>query len=83
MAAARAHGGWGCPGAPRAGDGAELLDERRAGDLRRLSRKAEDDIRTLRGLIQEEPGIGPADARSASRAAPDEQVAEDRLRRTA
>jgi endonuclease III len=44
------------------GKGAELLDERWSGDLRRLHREGEGDPRRLAGLLTEFPGIGPAGA---------------------
>ncbi|MGW3356338.1 endonuclease [Streptomyces bungoensis] len=61
--------------ATQLGDGAELLDERWGGDLRRLHREAAGDTGELRRLLQEEPGIGPAGAdiflREAQRVWPD------------
>ncbi|MEU6370598.1 endonuclease [Streptomyces sp. NPDC046931] len=48
--------------ATQLGDGAELLTERWGGDLRRLRKEADGDIPTLRELLQEIPGIGPAGA---------------------
>ncbi|MEU6097084.1 endonuclease [Streptomyces sp. NPDC047079] len=48
--------------ATQLGDGAELLMERWGGDLRRLRKEAHGDVPTLRGLLQEIPGIGPAGA---------------------
>ncbi|MGV9249024.1 endonuclease [Streptomyces sp. NPDC003710] len=48
--------------ATQLGDGAELLTERWGGDLRRLRKKADGDVPTLRELLQEIPGIGPAGA---------------------
>ncbi|GAA2219008.1 endonuclease [Streptomyces nogalater] len=61
--------------ATQLGDGAELLDRRWGGDLRRLHREAEGDAGTLRELLQEAPGIGPAGAgiflREAQRVWPD------------
>ncbi|GGS83279.1 endonuclease [Streptomyces cinerochromogenes] len=61
--------------ATQLGDGAELLSERWGGDLRRLHQEAEGDVGTLRELLQEEPGIGPAGAdiflREAQRVWPD------------
>ncbi|MEU3525843.1 endonuclease [Streptomyces sp. NPDC038707] len=61
--------------AAQLGDGAELIEERWGGDLRRLHREAEGDVGALRELLQEEPGIGPAGAgiflREAQRVWPD------------
>jgi hypothetical protein len=61
--------------ATRLRDGAELLEERWGGDLRRLHREAGGDVGTLRELLQEEPGIGPTGAgiflREAQRVWPD------------
>ncbi|MEU7048676.1 endonuclease [Streptomyces eurythermus] len=61
--------------ATQLGNGAELLGRRWGGDLRRLHREAEGDVGTLRELLQEEPGIGPAGAdiflREAQRVWPD------------
>jgi len=48
--------------ATQLGDGAELLDERWGGDLRRLREEAHGDTGELKRLLQEEPGIGPAGA---------------------
>ncbi|GAA3027743.1 endonuclease [Streptomyces glomeratus] len=48
--------------ATQLGDGAELLTERWGGDLRRLRKEADGDVPTLRELLQEIPGIGPAGA---------------------
>ncbi|MEU1656830.1 endonuclease [Streptomyces griseofuscus] len=48
--------------ATQLGDGAELLDERWGGDLRRLHEEAGGDTRELKRLLQEEPGVGPAGA---------------------
>ncbi|MEU2373822.1 endonuclease [Streptomyces misionensis] len=48
--------------ATQLGDGAELLDERWGGDLRRLHEEAHGDTGELKRLLQEEPGIGPAGA---------------------
>ncbi|MEU6769948.1 endonuclease [Streptomyces sp. NPDC046759] len=48
--------------ATQLGDGAELLLDRWAGDLRRLHAEAHGDTGELRRLLQEEPGIGPAGA---------------------
>ncbi|MFF7352189.1 MULTISPECIES: endonuclease [Streptomyces] len=48
--------------ATQLGDGAELLLDRWAGDLRRLHEEAHGDTGELRRLLQEEPGIGPAGA---------------------
>ncbi|MGW5370862.1 endonuclease [Streptomyces sp. NPDC004009] len=61
--------------ATQLGDGAELLNERWRGDLRRLHEEAGGDTGELRRLLQEEPGIGPAGAdiflREAQRVWPD------------
>ncbi|MGW0085659.1 endonuclease [Streptomyces sp. NPDC003393] len=48
--------------ATQLGDGAELVAERWGGDLRRLRREAHGDVGTLRELLQEVPGLGPAGA---------------------
>ncbi|MFJ8096081.1 endonuclease [Streptomyces griseofuscus] len=48
--------------ATQLGDGAELLDERWGGDLRRLHEEAGGDTGELKQLLQEEPGVGPAGA---------------------
>ncbi|MBJ7004690.1 endonuclease [Streptomyces sp. CRPSP2-6A1] len=48
--------------ATQLGDGAELLDERWGGDLRRLHEEAGGDTGELKRLLQEEPGVGPAGA---------------------
>jgi endonuclease III len=48
--------------ATQLGDGAELLNERWGGDLRRLRREADGKVSELRHLLQEFPGIGPAGA---------------------
>ncbi|MFI2411195.1 endonuclease [Streptomyces sp. NPDC018947] len=48
--------------ATRLGDGAELLNARWGGDLRRLRREADGDVSELRRLLQEFPGVGPAGA---------------------
>ncbi|SED98238.1 hypothetical protein SAMN04490357_6526 [Streptomyces misionensis] len=48
--------------ATQLGDGAEQLDERWGGDLRRLHEEAHGDTGKLKRLLQEEPGIGPAGA---------------------
>ncbi|MEU1595366.1 endonuclease [Streptomyces sp. NPDC005708] len=48
--------------ATQLGDGAELLLERWAGDLRHLREEADGDVSALRRLLQEIPGIGPAGA---------------------
>ncbi|MER6979735.1 endonuclease [Streptomyces carpinensis] len=48
--------------ATQLGDGAELVAERWGGDLRRLRREADGDVPTLRELLQEVPGLGPAGA---------------------
>ncbi|MFJ8196397.1 endonuclease [Streptomyces sp. NPDC096152] len=44
------------------GEGAELIDERWGGDLRRLRGEADGDLTKLRGLLREVPGIGPVGA---------------------
>jgi endonuclease III len=44
------------------GDGAELLDERWHGDLRRLRDEAEGKAARIKSLLQEFPGIGPSGA---------------------
>jgi endonuclease III len=44
------------------GDGAQLCRERWRGDLRRLHSEADGDVRGLRGLLMEFPGIGPVGA---------------------
>jgi hypothetical protein len=43
-------------------EGAELVAERWGGDLRRLRREDHGDLSTLRDLLQEVPGLGPAGA---------------------
>ncbi|MFI8834631.1 endonuclease [Streptomyces afghaniensis] len=48
--------------ATQLGDGAELLNERWGGDLRRLRREADGKVSELRHLLQEFPGMGPAGA---------------------
>ncbi|MET8569230.1 endonuclease [Streptomyces sp. NPDC004783] len=48
--------------ATQLGDGAELLNARWGGDLRRLRREADGDVSELRRLLQEFPGVGPAGA---------------------
>ncbi|MGQ5633829.1 MULTISPECIES: endonuclease [unclassified Streptomyces] len=48
--------------ATQLGDGAELLLDHWAGDLRRLHEEAHGDTGELRRLLQEEPGVGPAGA---------------------
>lgn len=48
--------------ATQLGEGAELLLDRWAGDLRRLHEEAHGDTGELRRLLQEEPGVGPAGA---------------------
>ncbi|MEV7791964.1 endonuclease [Streptomyces sp. NPDC087512] len=48
--------------ATQLGDGAELLNARWGGDLRRLRREADGDMSELRRLLQEFPGVGPAGA---------------------
>ncbi|MFE9095634.1 endonuclease [Streptomyces sp. NPDC007264] len=48
--------------ATQLGNGAELLEERWGGDLRRLRKEADGDVAALRRLLQEIPGMGPAGA---------------------
>ncbi|MEW5352551.1 endonuclease [Streptomyces sp. 16-176A] len=48
--------------ATQLGEGAELVLDRWGGDLRRLHREADGDVGTLRDLLQEVPGLGPAGA---------------------
>ncbi|MEU0385265.1 endonuclease [Streptomyces chartreusis] len=48
--------------ATQLGEGAELLNERWRGDLRRLRREADGKVSELRHLLQEFPGVGPAGA---------------------
>ncbi|MDT0391548.1 HhH-GDP family DNA glycosylase [Streptomyces dubilierae] len=48
--------------ATQLGEGAQLLTERWGGDLRRLRREADGEVRQLRRLLQEFPGVGPAGA---------------------
>lgn len=48
--------------ATQLGDGAALATERYGGDLRRLRDQADGDIATIRRLLQEFPGVGPAGA---------------------
>jgi endonuclease III len=48
--------------ATQLGNGAELLNERWGGDLRRLRREADGKVSELRHLLQEFPGMGPAGA---------------------
>ncbi|CAL9658947.1 endonuclease [Streptomyces sp. enrichment culture] len=48
--------------ATQLGEGAELLTERWGGDLRRLRDEADGDVRELRRLLQEFPGVGPTGA---------------------
>ncbi|MEV3967596.1 endonuclease [Streptomyces sp. NPDC050698] len=48
--------------ATQLGEGAVLLNERWAGDLRRLRREADGEVVELRRLLQEFPGVGPAGA---------------------
>ncbi|MFI9645464.1 endonuclease [Streptomyces sp. NPDC052040] len=48
--------------ATQLGDGAQLLTERWGGDLRRMRKEADGDVRALRSLLQEVPGVGPAGA---------------------
>lgn len=44
------------------GDGAVLVRERWRGDLRRLRREADGSVDSVRQLLQEVPGVGPAGA---------------------
>ena len=46
--------------ATQLGEGAELLSDTYAGDLRRLRKQAEGDVPELRRLLQQTPGLGPA-----------------------
>ncbi|MFF6992934.1 endonuclease [Streptomyces sp. NPDC010273] len=48
--------------ATQLGDGATLAIERFGGDLRRLRDQADGDTATIRRLLQEFPGVGPAGA---------------------
>ncbi|MER6210039.1 endonuclease [Streptomyces sp. NPDC001642] len=48
--------------ATQLGDGAALATQRYSGDLRRLRDQADGDIATIRRLLQEFPGVGPAGA---------------------
>ncbi|MFF5717232.1 endonuclease [Streptomyces buecherae] len=48
--------------ATQLGDGAELLRDRYGGDLRRMRREADGDVKKLRALLQEVPGLGPTGA---------------------
>ncbi|SEE52545.1 hypothetical protein SAMN05216489_06960 [Streptomyces sp. 3213] len=48
--------------ATQLGDGATLATERYGGDLRRLRDQADGDTATIRRLLQEFPGLGPAGA---------------------
>ncbi|WP_030248507.1 MULTISPECIES: endonuclease [unclassified Streptomyces] len=48
--------------ATQLGEGAELLNERWGGDLRRLRREADGKVSELRSLLQDFPGVGPAGA---------------------
>ncbi|MER7739015.1 endonuclease [Streptomyces sp. NPDC096538] len=48
--------------ATQLGEAAELLLDRWGGDLRRLRAEADGDVRELRRLLQEFPGVGPAGA---------------------
>ncbi|MEJ8672095.1 endonuclease [Streptomyces sp. MS1.AVA.1] len=46
--------------ATQLGEGAELLNDRWGGDLRRLRKEADGDVAELRSLLREFPGMGPA-----------------------
>ncbi|MGW1957998.1 endonuclease [Streptomyces sp. NPDC001920] len=48
--------------ATQLGDAAKLLIDRWGGDLRRLHREADGDVREMRRLLREFPGMGPAGA---------------------
>ncbi|MFJ7904754.1 endonuclease [Streptomyces sp. NPDC096198] len=48
--------------ATQLGDGAQLLTDRWGGDLRRMRKEADGDVRALRSLLQEVPGVGPTGA---------------------
>jgi endonuclease III len=48
--------------ATQLGEGAELLNDRWGGDLRRLRKEAAGDVAELRSLLREFPGMGPAGA---------------------
>ncbi|WP_369274799.1 endonuclease [Streptomyces sp. R11] len=48
--------------ATQLGEGAELLNDRWGGDLRRLRKEAAGDVAELRGLLREFPGVGPSGA---------------------
>ncbi|WP_406412574.1 endonuclease [Streptomyces sp. NBC_01614] len=48
--------------ATQLGEGAELLNDRWGGDLRRLRKEADGDAAELRSLLREFPGMGPAGA---------------------
>ncbi|MFD5625730.1 endonuclease [Streptomyces sp. NPDC127072] len=48
--------------ATQLGDGAKLATERYGGDLRKLRDQADGDTATIRRLLQEFPGLGPAGA---------------------
>jgi hypothetical protein len=48
--------------ATQLGDGATLATERYGGDLRKLRDEADSDTATIRRLLQEFPGLGPAGA---------------------
>jgi endonuclease III len=48
--------------ATQLGEGAELLNDRWGGDLRRLRKEADGDVAELRSLLREFPGMGPAGA---------------------
>jgi len=48
--------------ATRLGKGAEMVDERYGGDLRRLRAEADGDVEELSRALQEFPGVGPVGA---------------------
>ncbi|MFD1658297.1 endonuclease [Streptomyces caeni] len=48
--------------ATQLGNGAELLQKRWGGDLRRLRKEADGEVAAMRRLLQEIPGMGPAGA---------------------
>ena len=48
--------------ATRLGEGAQLVLDRWSGDLRRLRKEADGDVRKLKRLLREVPGIGPSGA---------------------